>query len=126
MIQEAYVSYENAQLLKKKGFDERTLYHYTNCDVLQHNIVYNQYKNSEILNAYSAPTHQMAMAWLREVHKLHIAILWDCGACIGKNSFCYHIYRIDNYEDRGYNKIGFDSNEEAVEAALKYSLENLL
>jgi hypothetical protein len=57
MIQEAYVSYENAQLLKKKGFDERTLYHYTNCDVLQHNIVYNQYKNSEILNAYSAPTH---------------------------------------------------------------------
>lgn len=126
MIQEAYVSYEIAQLLKKKGFNERTLYHYTNCDVLQHNIVYNQYKNSEILNAYSAPTHQMACAWLREVHKLHIAILWDCGACIGKNSFCYHIYRIDNYEDKGYNKIGFDSNEEAVEAALKYVLENLL
>lgn len=41
MIQEAHVSYEIAQLLKKKGFDERTLYHYTNCDVLQHNIVYN-------------------------------------------------------------------------------------
>jgi len=126
MIKEAYCSYEISKLLKKKGFDERTLYHYTNCDVLQHNIVYNQYKNSEILNAYSAPTHQMACAWLREVYKLHIAILWDCGVCVGKNSFCYHIYRIDNYEDKGYNKIGFDYYEEAVEAALKYCLENLI
>ena len=111
MIQEDYCSFEVAKLLKEKGFD------YKGFDYIDF--------EGEVIRQ-DRPTHQMAMKWLREIHKLHITILWDCGACIGKNSFCYHIDRIDNYEDKGYNKIGFDSNEEAVEAALKYSLENLI
>ena len=66
------------------------------------------------------------MKWLREEHKLHIVVLWDCGAYTGSNSFYYHIDRIDNYEDKGYNKVGFDSYEQACEAAIKYCLENLI
>lgn len=131
MIEEAYCSFEVAKLLNEKGFEAYThmvyklpsqLLHIDKEYLVRNNNYITKGDSIEIL----APTHQMAMAWLREVHKLHIAILWDCGACIGKNSFCYHIYKIDNYEDKGYNKIGFDSNEEAVEAALKYVLENLL
>ena len=131
MITEDFVSFETAKLLKEKGFEAYTLMVYKLPIQLLH--IDKEYlvgNNNGITKGDSieilAPTHQMVMKWLREVHKLHIAILWDCGACIGKNSFCYHIYRIDNYEDRGYNKIGFDSNEEAVEAALKYTLNNLL
>ena len=125
MIQEAYVSYEIAQLLKKKGFNERTLYHYTNCDVLQHNIVYNQYKNSEILNAYSAPTHQMACAWLRE--KYHIFI--EIGTSIDLNGDYHFLYTILDkeckYVRRGYTYFEWNY-EDALEAALKYVLENLI
>ena len=127
-MKEAYVSFETAKLLKEKGFDERTLYHYTNCDKLQHNIVYNQYKNSEMLNAYSAPTHQMACAWLREVHKVLIVI------------DAYHADHwegyIDSFEISIYshastiivpNEIAHHTDyEDAVEVAIKYCLENLI
>ena len=127
MITEDYVSFETAKLLKEKGFDELCHQKYDSDGELSFNHV--GYVNSEkpCDDFYAlAPTLQMAMKWLREVHKLHITILWDCGACIGKSSFYYHIDRMDNYEDKGYNKIGFDSNEEAIEAALKYCLENLI
>jgi len=127
MIKEAYVSYEIAQLLKKKGFDERTLYHYTNCDVLQHNIVYNQYKNSEILNAYSAPTHQMACAWLREVHNIIIVIEPRMYDYVNEKTSSYvtSLWQGDNYYENITSK-DYPTYEEAVEATLKYVLENLI
>ena len=135
MIREAYCSYEVAKLLKEKGFNEKCRggYHSEFDDNGNPIVMFEEWMTQPYNNDFvdegflcSAPTHQMALAWLREVHKLHITILWDCGACIGKNSFCYHIDRIDNYEDKGYNKIGFDSYKEAVEAALKYCLEKLI
>ena len=68
-----------------------------------------------------APTHQMAMAWLREIHKLYITITHrfshnaDQDICFG-----YYI-NVDRAEDSEYI-----TYEKAVEAALKYSLENLI
>ena len=122
-MEETYCSYEISKLLKEKGFNERTLYLYTNCDVLQHNIVYNKYKNSEMLNAYSAPTHQMAMAWLRKVHKIHIVISPTSG-----KGYSAILCDVGDFDD--FNYIGetdyFFHTEEAVEAALKYCLENLI
>ena len=140
MIEEDYVSFETAKLLKEKGFDGDTNCYYiegTESKNLCYSPIRNNHNKRITSNEFdinidiasgriSAPTLQMAMEWLREVHKLHIAILWDCGAYIGKNSFCYHIDRMDNYEDKGYNKIGFDSYEEACEEAIKYCLENLI
>ena len=135
MLKETYCSYEVSKLLKEKGFNEkcRGCYHSEFDDNGNPIVMFEEWMAQPYNNDFadegflcSAPTHQMAMAWLREVHKLHITILWDCGACIGKNSFWYRIDRIDNYEDKGYNKIGFDSYEEAVEAALKYCLENFI
>jgi hypothetical protein len=116
-MEEAYCSYEIAKLLKKKGFDERTLYHYTNCDVLQHNIVYNQYKNSEMLNACSAPTHQMACVWLREkgyhIYTFNLDPFW--------------IYEIQSLtKDWTFSFGGFENHDAAIEAAIKYCLENLI
>ena len=128
MIEEDYVSFETAKLLKERGFDDE----YTNAFYDKNGNLY----FIDILSDFSehpdndtditASTLYMTMKWLREVHKLHIAILWDCGAYIGKNSFYYHIDRMDNYEDKGYNKIGFDSYEEACKTAIKYCLENLV
>lgn len=127
MIDEDYINFETAKLLKKKGFNEPCYRWYDgNGDVCA------KFINPEIPFDYSSreyylcPTHQMVLKKLREEHKLHIAILWDNGACIGKNSFRYHIDRMDNYEDKAYNKIGFDSNEEACEEAIKYCYENLI
>ena len=130
MITEDYVSFETAKLLKEKGFDEDINFWYNeNGNEIfyqqKYDIMYN-WRVRQGLEIYQCPTLQMAMKWLREVHKLHITILWDCGAYTGKNSFYYHINRIDNYEDKGYNKIGFNSYEQTAEEAIKYCLKNLI
>lgn len=126
MITEDYIGFETAKLLKKNGFNEPCYRWYDgNGDVLNVLIpeIPFEYFSSE---CYLCPTHQMVLKKLREEYKLHIAILWDCGAYVGKNSFRYHIDIMDNYEDKGYNKIGFDSAEKACEEAIKFCYENLI
>lgn len=130
MTQEDYVSFETAKLLKENGFNEMTIYHYTNGDTLQHNIIYNKYKNSQLENAYSAPTLQMVMKWLREVHHKHCCISYD----IGLEWFFQivdlkEIVEYDYPETKYYhaeNETGFNTYEEACEAAIKYCLEHLI
>lgn len=111
MIKEAYCSFEVAKLLKEKGFNEPV----TGLNKLL-------FKEGEkpILKI----THQKAMRWLREVHKVLIVI------------DAYHADHwegyIDSFEIRIYshgstiivpNEIAYHTNyEEAVEAALKYCL----
>lgn len=64
---------------------------------------------------------QMAMKWLREVHNLHI----DIDPSEGDWSPC--VIELKNWSSLADSEIGIqDTYEEAVEAALKYSLENLI
>jgi hypothetical protein len=93
MITEDYCSYEVAKLLKNKGFDEECIgaYSETNHTItkFEPNV-----KNSEVGPLmYSAPTHQMAMKWLREVYGIFIAINnddldfnWQCYDLINRGS----------------------------------------
>lgn len=130
MIKEAYCSYEVAKLLKEKGFNEkcRGAYH-SEFDDNDNPIVtleewmaqpYNNDFEDETLLC-SAPTLQMAMAWLREKN---ISIE---PSALNAYSWAYTIYKLLNNKVKElYNDGGFDSYEEAVEAALKYCLENLI
>ena len=136
MITEDYCSYEVAKLLKEKGFIGtgdvgcRCGLYVQNKDYPSEiGLAYDDLDNTELeWNECLRPTHQMAMKWLREVHKVLIVI---------------DAYRADHWE--GYidsfeidilhgasriivpHEIAIHTNyEEAVEAALKYSLENLI
>jgi len=124
---ETYCNYEISKFLKKKGFNEKTFGIYIKGQPynLQHNFRGNKFSNSEMLNAYSSPTLQMACAWLREVHHIFIEI----GTSIDLNGNYHFSYTILDkeckYVRRGYTE--FDWNyENAVEAAIKYCLENLI
>ena len=124
-MKEAYVSFETAKLLKEKGFDEKVFTYYED-EVLKDGIWYEW--NRSPFGHVAAPTNQMAMAWLREVHKVLIVI------------DAYHADHwegyIDCFEIRIYshastiivpNEIAYHTDyEDAVEAAIKYSLENLI
>lgn len=126
-MKEDYVSFETAKLLKEKGFHELCHCNY-HCYgfFYQHKEKDYNGKNYEKLDSewYSAPTHQMAMKWLREVHNIDIiappqydSIKWTYSAIIFKLSIpCTEIRLNDNK----------DKKEEAVEAALKYCLTNLI
>lgn len=119
-ISEDYCSFEVAKLLKDKGFDEYCVgaYSETNHSITPFN---ERVKNSELgLLMYVSPTHQMARKWLREVHNIDIEI---------RRSPNTMMYRCLVYKDTLVKCITdaiMETYEEAVEAALKYSLENLI
>ena len=126
MITEDYVSFETAKLLKKKGFNE------VKCQNSPH-FAYNKdgrFSGPSWDTEYNAPTLQMAMKWLREVHKIEIWIHYD----IDKTTWwggCNPMYEEDEENSSTFQSLlSFDypgkTYEEACEAAIKYCLENLL
>lgn len=145
MISEDYVSFEVAKLLKEKGFSENTICKYADVGGIIEKW-YDDYRERvlrfnwdegylieppmeskdqyEIIgDTILAPTHQMAMKWLREVHKLFIVIepeYFEAGRVI---AYDFSVWCGDNYKH--YFK-DYPTFEEAVEAALKHVLENLI
>lgn len=118
MIKEAYCSFKVAKLLKEKGFDERSAASYNFKGESQEG--YGYWNKTPIW--YAAPTHQMAMAWLREVHNLWCEISPE-----GNGLWYMEVYSlIDEEYIPNSNAHKIKSYEEAVEAALKYVLENLI
>ena len=107
-ITEDYVSFEIAKLLKEKGFNE---------PVTELNRLLCKEGEKPVLRI----THQKAMKWLRESHNLQIQITpitsrhkdWTFGIDI-------------DFSPLTIDLLCFPTYEEAVEAALKYSLENLI
>ena len=138
MIKEAYCSFEVSKLLKEKGFNEP-------CNRVYQgpNLKYTTLPISPLMSlgelggfhpkqlyvtnnelgdiVYTAPTQQITMGWLREKN---ISIE---PSVVTPHYWVYTIYEIlNNKVKEVYNDGGFDSYEEAVEAALKYSLEKLI
>ena len=122
MITENYCSFEVAKLLKEKGFNERSSASYDSKGQLKEG--YGHWNKTPIW--YAAPTHQMAMKWLREVHGIFIAINNDD---LDFNWQCYDLINRDSTLDPNIlseSYAGYKTYEEAVEAALKYILEKLI
>ena len=111
-ITEDYVSFEVANLLKEKGFDEP-------CTEL----------NKLCLRDGEKPvlkvTHQKAMKWLREKYNIYINIQPDFPC--DKDYKMYWCWSANILHKNCISMIGYqcyiETYEKAVEAALKYSLE---
>lgn len=129
MITEDYVSYEIAKLLKEKGFDEVTnsCYSQNGNQHIGERARYNSLISGKLL---SCPTLQMAMKWLREKHQVFIQIeLFDASTISGEHTFVFDFIVYDPYDhckDCDIEEEQYNTYEQAVEAALKYSLENLI
>ena len=118
MIQEDYVSFEVAKLLKEKGFDIECNTAYYNGSLIDYTLY--GFCDGELINC---PTHQMAMKWLRE-KQIYIRIIEDAFG----ESYRFEVYSKNpnvkiNYYVPNYYK---DTYEDDDEAALKYCLENLI
>lgn len=113
MIKEDYVSYEVAKLLKEKGFNE---------PVTELNRLLCKEGEKPVLRI----THQKAMKWLREVHGLSV----ETFSIKGTSNVCPVFWKGNVVklltQDRVFNGELVGSYEEAIEAALKYCLENLI
>lgn len=109
MITEDYCSYEVAKLLEEKGLED---YGYS-CIIHK--------------DGTKSFTHQMALKWLREIHNVHVDIGYD------DLDWFWNIISISEnvpIADRPKFLVTgtacHRTYEEAVEAALKYVLENLI
>jgi len=145
MIQEAYVSFETAKLLREKGFDEPCNQCYAKHPKEDKpKLMFNDAgTNSKgVYGAVfpflaSAPSQQMAMRWLREVHNIVICAEIgnenDKGNTDYTNPDRWHWF-FDLTNEKGvviepesdYILNEFDSYEDAVEAAIQYCLTNLI
>jgi hypothetical protein len=109
-ITEDYVSDETFKLLKEKGFDDSCCRFVVESDETYYR---------------GAPTLQMAMKWLREVHKLYINI-WADPKDVESNDFDI-IFRAQIYNGTSnYGTYEFSTYEEAAEIAIKYCLKHLI
>lgn len=127
MTKEDYCSEELSKLLQEKGFQEP-------CTGL------NKLLCKEGEKPLLLITHQKAMKWLREVHQLHISV--DVAPIYGKvknekgRNTCgllyWHYMASGEWMNEKYNPqqkafvVSEKSYKKVCEAALKYSLENLI
>lgn len=121
MIKEAFCSFEVSKLLKEKGFNEPCIATY-NSTTKNFNVEELYLDWSTQWEPYiSAPTHQMVMAWLREVHNIDIIIFHEKlpNNCYWARIECHPFTEFQQEPE-------YKTYEEAVEAALKYTLENLI
>lgn len=127
MINEDFCSYEVAKLLKEKGFDEECSYRY---------VAEPDYRTPEFVRSpigkgsrylYNAPTHQTAMKWLRIKHNILLFLL--PAQENGKLVYLVEVWTWNEEEgiyESTYAPMPRKEPEKAVEAALKYCLENLI
>ncbi len=134
-ITEDYCSFEVSKLLKEKGFTVECTHRYnTSFNGLEFEMAdyANDWNTNYLSKPYflSAPTHALAIKWIRENFGIHIEIRHI--KTFGINRFHIIIWK---YGEKDYhtihcdNKIGYevwDKPEEATEAALLYTLKHLI
>lgn len=126
MITEDYVSFETAKLLKEKGFKGECLGVYFpngRFDTFDTAFDYNL-NDGNLSHAINAPTLQMAQKWLREEHKVDIAIYHELND--ESTSVYYKYIGVMPGKTIFECKQGATKYEQAVESAIKWVLENLI
>lgn len=126
MITEDYVSYDIAKLLKEKGFRCDTIHYYYDKDG---DLLFSAWSIGAGKNECSAPTLQMAMKWLREVHNQNIIVKALNNVARLKTIYYAEVQNMSEPAEKGFYVNGCtfkDTYEEACEAAIKYCLENLV
>ena len=125
MIVERYVSFEAAQLLEKKGFDGDYSRTYTRNGEL---------KSFDYDIFYPAPTIQTAAEWLRVKKGFYVYAGLDIDYDEDENGVKYYhdplyygnIVRTNDGEQMYDGGEMYDQPEYAVEAMIRYCLENLI
>jgi len=124
MVEERYCSYEVSTLLKEKGFDIGCYGRYSTRSKEFHFDATRKCENHDLFTI-AAPTHQMAIKWLRE-KGIYITIVYGDYPSLNKVFWTPQINSLKEFDlpDDFYED--YDEYEDAVEAALKHALENLI
>lgn len=147
MITEDFVSFKTANLLKEKGFDEKCRYvwvldkandpkdndgvykvsspyfmegesYVSNEDIDRVLKYYDEYYNK---SAFLCPTLSIVMKWLREVYNFHIWVEPN-----HDKEGLYNAHVKVGWWSNNWGGVGYNTYEQACEAAILYCLKNLI
>jgi outer membrane cobalamin receptor len=108
---EELISFETAKLAKEKGFDEHCKHAFTNDGKFQY---YEEDGfNSETYT--TSPSQSLLQKWLREVHAIHITMIYD-------DDNCYYTEICDKNNSHVYRAIANNLFEDALEITLQMAL----
>ena len=128
MIEESYVSFETARMLKDAGFDVPTSTHYSNSGEVWQSPTPVDYNDDKSCKACSRPTQALAARWLREVHHLNVYACFD-DVCFDDGERKWFFMRentmINDYTSVYCSIISYDSYEQALEAGLQEAIKLL-
>lgn len=133
-IEETYVSFEVAKLLKQKGFDvNNTLTYYGNDSSDATGTLYQKpgagAYTFESLKGVLAPTQSIALEWLRVNFNIILESMLFTHALKDSLSYRWRIWIRPEAGKNCSNKIAeayFKTPQEALEAGLLYTLKNLI
>lgn len=124
MITEDRVPFEIAKLLRDKGFEQDTVsypYYTDNGNLFTGDV---NTPTQRYYNAASAPTLQMAMKWLREVHKIFINVSNEVS--LTDDDITYQFFVCTKEKSILHRGEDIKTFEDAANEAIKYTLENLI
>lgn len=131
MIEESYVSFDTAKLLKEVGFDVPCRDFFTIED--DGNVVITEARSCREHNSFedcfiSRPTQALAARWLREVHDTFVK-MERVGNFDGKEFRFYWSYSLISVSTACLKSISggrYDSYEEALEEGIVQVLERII
>lgn len=128
MIEESYVSFDTAKLLKEAGFRELTKTHYSNSGQVWETAMAADYNDDFNCKTCNRPTQALAARWLREVYNLHVyAIQANLPLTEPQTDKWEWGYVIDKVDDPNSNvttcEMYFGSYEAAFEAGLQEAIK---
>ncbi len=123
MIEESYVSFNTAKLLKEAGFDVPCFNQYTDRGPVWHCDCPENFNISQC--ATSCPTQALAARWLREVHRIAMGVIFVPSSVNGDVWQCF-VGKMDDMVwigDHEMSDCKYATYEEAFEYGLKRGLE---
>lgn len=119
MIEESYVSFDTAKLLKEAGFDVPCTSNYMTSKSWWNDLQRANFNASE--TTYSRPTQALTTRWLREVHHYAVCVWYSAE----HEKWFYAHGDLDNMissEEYSISDFIYDSYEQALEAGLQLAL----
>ena len=129
MIEEQFVSFDTAKLLKEAGFDVPIYKHYTKTGAIWTSAMPEKCNDKMDYMCFPCPTQALVARWLREVHNLHVYAIqtnlpltepqtdeWEWG---------YLITKINDPNGGSIFDMNFTSYEKALEAGLQEAIKQI-
>lgn len=122
MIEESYVSFDTAKLLKEAGFDVPCISQYMQNGFKWNGGSLNKVNFNEYETVFSCPTQALAARWLREVLGIHVYA--DMAYSKSMEGKWVYLIRFTDKTENPYKCVGwFNSYEEALEEGLREAIK---